>query len=366
MGFDLLHFDFKYPYYLAKATLAKKIDTNRKRRELKGKYGRRYRDLHRRNPKTVFLLMTPEHENLGDHAIAQSETEFLKDHGIDYVEITGNALDEMAAYNALSLMNGCPIVMQGGGYLGTLWYHSEEVLRQILEKNPRSPIVMLPNTIFYEPTPWGQEAFEQSKAVYNRHRKLYLYAREKTSYDMMRRAYRNVKLIPDMVFSMNRCSEPQQRRGCLLSLRHDQERTRTEEQEKLILSQVRELFGDEVRESDMVKDMWIPVSQREQALEEKFREFASAKLVVTDRLHGMVFCAITGTPCIVLDSKSPKVRGCYKWIRDLNYIRFVEDASKIQEEYLKIPKETFVYDNSQLAGYYEKLARDLYEIFHWR
>lgn len=359
-------YDYGYPFRLVKENIQKKLQESRKRRELKIQYRGQYLDLRSKNRKTVFLLMTPEHENLGDHAIALAETQLLRSCGIDYVEITSNALDEMQQYGVLSIMNGCPILMQGGGYLGTLWYHSEEVLREIIEKNPKSSILLLPNTIFYEDTPWGRQAFEESREIYNRHQNLYLYARERTSYEIMRKAYPHVKLMPDMVFSMNQCGKPLPRRGCLLSLRHDQERTRTEEQENRILHQVRELFGDAVRQSDMVKAEWIPVSQRERELEEKFREFAAAKLVVTDRLHGMIFCAITGTPCIVLDSKSPKVRGCYEWIRDLSYIRFVDDVSKITEEYRKIPEETFVYDNSHLNHYYQELMKDIHEVFHWR
>lgn len=359
-------FDYLYPFRLVYWKLQDHKRRAQKRRELKIKYQGLYLEKRSKNRKTAFLLMTPAHENLGDHAIALSETEFLKRQGIDYVEITGNELDELQRYDVLSLMNGCPILMQGGGYLGTLWFHSEKVLREIIGKNPRSSIIALPNTLFYEPSPWGQEEFEKSKEIYSRHQNLHLYAREKTSYEAMGKAYQNVKLIPDMVFSMNQCGEPRQRSGCLLSLRHDCERTRTEQQEKIILQQVHGLFGDQVRESDMVADVCIPVSQREQALEEKFTEFASAKLVVTDRLHGMVFCAITGTPCIVLDSKSPKVRGCYDWIRDLEYIRFAEDASQIAEIYRQIPEKTFVYDNSHLTHYYQELADDIHEIFHWR
>ncbi len=44
---------------------------------------------------------------------------------------------------------------------------------------------------------------------------------------------------------------------------------------------------------------------RMEELNSKFAEFLSSGLVITDRLHGMIFAAITGTPCIALDNKSP-------------------------------------------------------------
>ena len=50
------------------------------------------------------------------------------------------------------------------------------------------------------------------------------------------------------------------------------------------------------------------------------------KLVVTDRLHCMIFCAVTGTPCIAFDNSNKKISGVYKmWLGDLNYISVSED-----------------------------------------
>ena len=359
-------FDYLYPYWVVREQILKCLDKAKMRRELKRKYLGAFKEKRRQNPKTAFLLMTPAHENLGDHAIALSETEFLKAHGMDYVEITSYDLETLQRYDMMSLMNGCPILMQGGGYLGTFWFQCEEMLRQLIEKNPRSPIVLMPNTIYYEPTPFGQEEFSKSVTCYGKHPNLHIFAREQISYDAMKNVYANVKLIPDMVFSLNRRSAEKTRNGCLLSLRHDQERTRSEEQEAAVRRQVSALFGDRVREADMVTDHCVPVADRERELEARFDLFASSELVVTDRLHGMVFCAITGTPCVVLDSKSPKVRGCYEWIRDLEYIRFVDDPDQIAEAYASIPEKRFCYDNSHLLPYYEELAADIMDIFHWR
>lgn len=359
-------FDYSYPPKLVYYTVRDFLRKNQTRRELKKRYRNQYRKLRRKNPRTVYLLLTPEHENIGDHAIALAETELLRSQGIDYVEITGNEVEVLQRYGLLSLVNGCPVLLQGGGYLGTLWPDSELLVRELIAANPKSPIVFLPNTIFYDPTPEGKAFFEESVEIYGKHPNLYLYAREETSYDVMRQTYRNVKLMPDMVFSMNRSGIKTERRGCILSLRQDCERTRTPEQESLIRQQAGELFGENVHNSDMVAQVWIPVSQREQALEEKFAEFSGAELVITDRLHGMIFCAITGTPCIVLDSKSPKVRGCYQWVRDLPYIRFVDTPEEITQAYHEIPKQAFSYDNASLMPYYQELAEDLEQIFRWR
>lgn len=307
------------------------------------------------NPNTVFLVQTPEHSNLGDHAIALAETNLLKKAGINYIEITGKQLNEMRWNGILEVMDGFPIIVTGGGNLGTLWYAAEDKLRKLIEKASHSQIFVFPNTIYYEDSDWGTEEFAKSRKIYNRHRHLHLYAREKISYEIMRNAYRDVTLIPDMVLSLNECNRRHERKGCLLCLRSDLERTRTDEQEILIRQQAAMLFGNNVYETDMVVDHSIPIAHREEELQAKFDQFSRAELVITDRLHGMIFCAITGTPCIVVDSKSPKVRGCYEWIRDLDYIRFVGDEGNIPAEYAKIPLGKHVYDNAHLQQYYDEL-----------
>ena len=307
----------------------------------------------------VFLVLTPAHGNIGDHGIANAETKFLRDAGIDYFEITGAELQQMQYRNELSFLNGYNIVVNGGGYLGTIWPDGEKLLRSLVCANPKSIIVCLPNTIYYENSERAKAEFEESRRIYNSHKHLYLYAREERSFEVMSKAYRNVKLVPDMVLYLNKCRNDRERHGCILCLRSDREKTRTQEQEDKIVEQAHSLFGDDIITTDMVEPCRVSPAEREDALERKFSQFSGAKLVITDRLHGMIFCAITGTPCVVVDSKSPKVRGCYEWIKHLDYIRFADDASKIAEEYRRIPECEHHYDNSHLMHYYDELADDI-------
>lgn len=334
--------------------------------EYKNKYESRkeYKVYFKKNPKSVFLVLTPEHGNLGDHAIAQAETDLLTSLGVNYIEITGQKMNEMKWANRLDVLNGFPILINGGGNLGTLWMDVESLQREIIRKNPSSRMVFLPNTIFYEISPQGREELDKSIQIYNRHKHLTIYARERTSYDFMKPIYRDVRLIPDMVLSLKKDSYNLERKGCLLCLRSDCEKTRTQEQEDVIRKQAKLLFGDQVADTDMIVKGGVAVSERENALDAKFAQFSGAELVITDRLHGMIFCAITGTPCIVIDSKSPKVRGCYEWIKNLDYIRFANKPEDISEAYRAIPEGPHHYDNSYLTHYYQTLSEDIQNI--WR
>ena len=327
--------------------------------DLKKHFVKEFRTKAKKNPHTVFLVMTPEHGNLGDHAIAQAEIELLQKAGIDYVEITDAQLAKLNRLNALSLMNGSPIMITGGGNMGTLWPNVELMQQRIVQQNPKSQICILPNTIFYEDSDWGRQEFEKSALVYNSHANLCVYARESSSYEVMTKAYSTVKLIPDMVLSLHPELEIKKRQGCLLCLRSDKEKTRTPEQENHLREQARTLFGDAVKDVDMIVEGTILPNQREQALQKQFELFTGAKLVITDRLHGMIFCAVTGTPCIVVNSKSPKVRGCYEWIKNLDYICFADDGTPIADLYRAIPYTAHKYDNTHLVKYYQELTEDI-------
>lgn len=309
--------------------------------------------------KAVFLVLTPQHSNLGDHAIAQAETTMMKRLNIDYIEVTGEKLFCLKECGWLKAMNGRKIVINGGGNLGTLWFDVEEIIRLIISENPKSTIVCMPSTIYYEKSEWGAKELSKSIDIYNKHPDLYLYAREQVSYMLMKKVYKNVKLMPDMVMSLNECKQVENRKGCLLCLRSDCEKTMTDQEQTIILEQVKKIFGNNFKYTDMCVGHSIPVHNRRTELDLKFDEFRNAQLVITDRLHGMIFCAITGTPCIVLNSKSPKVRGCYKWIEHLEYIRFMDDINNISSICQELLDKQYDYDSDNLVEYFKELEQDI-------
>lgn len=353
--------DFLFPLRRLHGWLHEYPAYYKKRRELLNTYIPQIDEAVHNNSKIVFLVLTPEHGNLGDHAIASAEKKFLNEVGISYFEVTDVKLNELIRTKLLHVMNGYPIIINGGGNMGTLWFETEKTHRRIIKNNPKSPIFIFPNTIFYEDTEWGRDEFEKSKKLYNKHKKLYLYARERNSYEIMKNAYNNVKLVPDIVLSLDATDFNCQRKGCLLCLRNDSEKTRSNTEEEMLRIQMQDLFGNNVHDTDMVIKGGIALAQRERELQKKFEEFAEAELVITDRLHGMIFCAITGTPCIVINSKSPKVLGCYEWLKDLNYIQFAESAADITDIYTKIGKKRYQFDNAFLMSYFEILKKDVIE-----
>lgn len=98
--------------------------------------------------------------------------------------------------------------------------------------------------------------------------------------------------------------------------------------------------------------------KREEKVQAKLEEFSNAKLVITDRLHGMVFSALAGTPCIAIDNVSKKVSGVYNWISYLDYIKVVESEDLINEDLIRqmISSGKGKYTNEALREYYHEMV----------
>lgn len=130
-------------------------------------------------------------------------------------------------------------------------------------------------------------------------------------------------LVPDMCLYLNQTQPKLQRSGILLCFRDDRERiipTSTESEIVFFL----ERRGLTYVKTSTLSDTPVRQKDRIAVLNNKFEEFRGAQLVFTDRLHAMLFCVITGTPCIAFDNLSHKVSGVYKTLPQNNKQRVVE------------------------------------------
>ena len=281
--------------------------------------------------------------------------------GICVHEVTGAGLYTLRQYKMLKVLNHATIFVNGGGNLGTLWPEIESMNRSIIGELDDSVICFFPNSIYYDNDPNGEREFQSSIMLYRQHPRLFLYAREEQSFRIMRGAYQNVKLSSDMVLSLDFTSGSEKRSGCLLCMRNDAERTVTEDEFQSICAVTSQLF-ESVMVTNTVLDHNVAVQRRETELLNKFKEFRSAELVITDRLHGMIFCAITGTKCIVFDGKSPKIRGCYEDLKELGYIRFAECAAEIAPKYKELSGYPNVYHLPEVREKHKRLEEDVMNI----
>lgn len=61
-----------------------------------------------------------------------------------------------------------------------------------------------------------------------------------------------------------------------------------------------------------------------------------SQIVITDRLHGMIFAAITETPCVVFGNFNHKISESYKWLKELKYISFCNSIDELEDAINKI------------------------------
>lgn len=279
----------------------------------------------------VILLQTPLHGNLGDQAIAQAEIDLLRRMKLPFCDFPWTEGIEKRCAKVTSWDK--LILLHGGGYLGQLWQNEEERIRNTIIAFRNHKIIVLPQTVYFDlETEEGRKLLEESRSIYESHQNLTVFLREDVSYRFMKENMPSVhvELVPDIVFLLKWKALNLNRRDVLVVMRHDKERTLSaEEYEKMLL-----ILGESF-EKQRVTDTVIPgnidISRRQELLEKKLQEFSSASLVVTDRLHGMIFAAVTETPCIVINSLSHKVRGSYEWIKELGYIRMVSTIDEIPD-----------------------------------
>lgn len=311
--------------------------------------------------KKIYLIGTPEHSNLGDHAIAAAILEFLERELPDYqiYEISFDMYNKHCRCIKKFINKKDVILINGGGSMGVEWFFYEELIRLIIKQFPHNRIVIMPQTIFYGDSEYGRREFERSRGIYSAHGDLHIIAREKYSYEIMKNAYpdNRVYLKPDAVLYLNRAGPRLKRDGILICLRNDVEKSLTQAQCAELIESCRQYTGS-IRYTDTISSCeHIPLTSRNTELEMKFSEFRSSRLVITDRLHGMIFCAITETPCIALGNYNHKVKGVYEWIRDLNYIRFLDDCRDVKKYIPELYSlQNCSYDNQQVKSRFAQIA----------
>ncbi|MCX6844361.1 MAG: polysaccharide pyruvyl transferase family protein [candidate division WOR-3 bacterium] len=221
------------------------------------------------------------------------------------------------------------ITIVGGGNMGDLYASLEDARRFIVENFPDNRVISFPQTVGFSDTREGRRELRRSCRAYSRHRDLHLFAREPVSLERMREYFPNtpVHLVPDIVLYLDESRPRVQRQGILLCIRDDSESASPSRLRDDLVNGLA-TRGADVRVTDThTRDNdRLPIEDRQRQLQELFDAFRKTQIVVTDRLHGMIFSAITGTPCVAFRNRNHKIKSTYdSWLRAHEYIRFQDD-----------------------------------------
>ena len=310
----------------------------------------------------VLFIATPRHGNLGDHAIVEAQYAFFADLGLS------SRIAELSREEYLLIKKTLPrlvrphdcIVIDGGGNVGTLWIEEEKKMRDIITRFPKNPIFIFPQTAFFEDSDFGRAQLAESVRVYSSHPDLTVFCRDEATYDLFCRSFPQVRAryVPDMVLYRSREMHLTRSGRVLLCARDDKERTEESGKVQQAVQACLENAGVDYAFCSTVRAYNIGKKDRANELHAFLKTLSAARLVVTDRLHGMLFCAVTATPCIALDNVSRKVSGGYAWVRHLPYIRLCTDAQSAAREteaFLRDTPTDTVYDNAPLEPYYAQM-----------
>ena len=284
--------------------------------------------------KKVIIMGVADYNNLGDHAIAHAQRNFLdkldpESKGFTVIELPSGT----PVHHVAEIVNKNDIILfTGGGNLGTMYEFMADTYLPMLKRFPDNKKLFFPQSYTFNDTGDSPKYKQHIQEVFKQCGKtLTIVARETKSKRKFEATFpeNNVILTPDIVLSITDCKDKESKRdGVVVMLREDGEKVLdVNTQDNLIKALMAE--GD-VTITDTVIDELIPISERHEALTDKWNTIQKAKVVVTDRLHGMIFAKITGTPCVVFDNYNSKIQmTCNDWLRDDENIVFVDHTTAI-------------------------------------
>lgn len=276
--------------------------------------------------KKFYVFLCGFYQNMGDMALTYAHEQFLKDNfpGYEIVMVPGYKTYPGMKQLKKMFMPGDIVTILGGGNIDDLYVSLENARRFIIRKFPDSPVISFPQTMGFTDTPYGAYRKKKTVKTYNKNKNLKIFTREPNSLKKMQECFTSeIGYCPDMVLYLKKDEPVQERRGWVCCLRSDLEMKLSREESESIVRALKS------RTDDLLITDTVNVTEEEcrpenykNTLESFWKMLRSRQLVVTDRLHCMIFCAITQTPCVVFDNSNKKISGVYDtWLKDCNYIR---------------------------------------------
>lgn len=272
--------------------------------------------------KNVYIFLGCDYDNLGDYAITLAQKEMLesiypeREVSIITIDKTYSGLKAILRNNNRDDL----VTIIGGGNMTDLYYGYERKRNFIVRMLSQYRIISYPQSFLYTQTKLGRLALERSIKEYGKHRNLTITARDEEAYKLMKTSFSNTTaLCPDVVMTLDRRGK-NTRDGAVLSLRKDKERL-INETDLCSIKKCLDSLSIEYKSIDTVEVNNEGLLSSFNGLLDTYRK---SKFVITDRLHGMIFAYITGTPVIVIPNNNGKIERCHKWIEDCSYIKLLE------------------------------------------
>lgn len=292
-----------------------------------------------KNDKKIVIIGVADYNNLGDHAIAEAQNQFVS-------KIVNNSSKIKNEYkmvevptktpvrHILSILNSEDIILfTGGGNLGTKYDFLDDTFMPIIDKHPNNKKLFFPQSYTFNQSGDSNKRLTEIKNKFAKSGKnLTITARESKSLELFKSTFpsNNIIYCPDIVLSLNNFSEPQEtsKYDVLMLMRDSGEKVLDFEKQNELINTLKKSFTIKVKENDEVG--FIKHTDRMPELNKAWTEVQNSNLVITDRLHGMIFAQILGKPCIVFDNYNSKIKMTYQdWLKDMDTITFIDPRGEV-------------------------------------
>lgn len=278
--------------------------------------------------KKVFIFLAANYGNLGDIAITYAQHKWLGQYFSNYeiVEVPSNCTFSYLKGVLRQVETEDIITFVGGGNMGDMYSLYENIRQLIVSMFPDNKIIQFPLTADFSSSRHGRLMLRSARQIYSKHGDLTILAREKRSEkflsDLLKR---QIQTVPDIVLTLDclRLSYAN-RKGVSVCLRQDKEKTLSDEVAISIDKILKERFHIMDYTDTLIDDASVTLDNKQEFLHSFLQNLSTKQLLVTDRLHGMIFAYITGTPAIVFSNSNQKVKYSYEWIKDCGYILYMD------------------------------------------
>lgn len=316
------------------------------------------------NKKKAYIFLAADYGNLGDIALTFAQKQMLLKYFPNHTPIevpSSISMGELKGY-IHSVTKDDIVTIIAGGNMGDVWSWFEVRRQLIITKLKRNIIFQFPQTTTYTSTKLGQNLIESAREIYKGNR-IKMLAREKMSYAFIQKNFSCQSfLTPDIVMTLKYWHN-HQRNGLLLCLRDDREKKLSNDNQSEIMKII-ETTNMDVSFVDTKVDGTFIYNERYNLLEHFIERVSKAKIIVTDRLHGMIFAYITGTPAVVLPNSNNKIKMCYEWICSCGFIHFIPSYTTADFKLALDSALTDKVDKSTLESnyvYFQSIFNNIFE-----
>ena len=289
--------------------------------------------------KRVFIFLSADYGNIGDLAISAAQKNFISQYTADYEIVTVPISKTIFWIDSIKkqIRTDDIITIIGGGNMGSLYPDIEGIRQLIIQKFSHNRIICFPQTLDWDETKASNRALNKIVRIYSSHSDIHIFARESITYKKLKKIFNgkvNVKigLVPDIVMSASannlgvvNSSKPT---GILTCLRNDKECALKAEHYAIVESAIGNTGLTITKTDTHAGGSGLNEVECNKLLSDKIQQFAGVQLVITDRLHGMILCILSGTPCLVLPNSNHKIRQTYlDWLKYHPRLMFIESEN---------------------------------------